>query len=42
MKGAENMGQWRGEGGMGKESNIHIPIAYRLPICQELRFMDYW
>ena len=26
----------------GSESNVHIPIAYRLPICQELRLMDHW
>ena len=30
-----------GEGERG-ESSVHIPIANRLPVGQELRFMDQW
>ena len=38
-KGAKNMQQ---RGKKGKESNVHIPIADRLPIGQELRLVDHW
>ena len=33
----------KGVGGeKGREGDVHIPIAYSLPICQELCFMDHW
>ena len=40
MKGAK-FGTKAGRGERG-ESSVHIPIANRLPVGQELRFMDQW